>query len=129
MSAPASSSVVGGESLPGDAALGEVAPGLGHALGACASFWRQASSPTVQIIGSCVMRVALQGGQAQALHHGVGVLDAVAQRAGGRVHQHAIERQAHVADEDVELLRQVDVDRARAITTWPLPSAAATIVR
>ena len=52
-------------------------------------------------------RVALQRGQAQALHHRVTVLDAVTQRTGGRIHHDAIHRQAHIADQDVQLFGQV----------------------
>ena len=56
----------------------------------------------------------MQGGQAQALHDRVGVLDAVAEGARVGIHQHALERHAHVAHQDVELLGQVHVDRRLA---------------
>jgi len=48
--------------------------------------------------------VALERGQAALLHHGTGVLESVAQGRRGVVLGDAVQGQAHVRDQDVQLL-------------------------
>ena len=52
-----------------------------------------------------------EGGHPVALHHRIGIFEAVAQAAGGGIHQGLIFRNAQVGKEDVELLGQVDINR------------------
>src|SRR5665647_1008072 len=87
-----------------DAALGELAPRLGHVRGGTALLLAPRLLADRADHRQLRHGVAHEGGEAQALHHRVRVFEAVAQGAGGRVHQHALERQTHVADQDVELL-------------------------
>ncbi len=56
--------------------------------------------------------VAAQAGQADPLHDGVGVFDAVADRTGHRVHDDLLRLDVHVGQQDVHLLADVDVDGA-----------------
>ena len=72
----------------------------------------QASSPTRQMTGQLSIASPAEGGEPDALHHRVGVLEAVAEAAGERVDEHAVEVDARVGEQDVELLGDVDVDRA-----------------
>ena len=99
-----------GRDLPGLAAQRQRAPGGGHALGHARLLLPPRLLAEVADHRLLGHGVAHQRGQAQALHDRVGVLDAVAQRARVGVHEHAVERQPHVADENVELLGEIDVD-------------------
>ena len=88
-----------------------------------------ASSPGVTRSGLLGHFVPLQGGDAQTLHHRITVLDAVAQRTGGGVHDDTLQRHAHVVDENDECLERLTSMGCGCSTRWPWARAAATIVR
>ena len=98
-------------SLPQNRALGPIAP---HGRNVSADFgflYAPCLFARCDQHGLLGHTVALESGEAQALHHRVAILDAVAERAGRRVHDDAFERQAHVVNQNDQLLGEVHVHR------------------
>ncbi len=98
-----------GHGLPVDGPLAPIAPGGRHPFtrprlfGAPGLF---TGGDDHRLLGHAI---ALEGRQPQTLHHAVAIFDAIAQRAGGRIGDDAIHGHAHVVNEDIQLLREVDI--------------------